>query len=187
MSEQLGDPSPATDAGTVYLFTLTAGIWSSNQKLISSKPTSNFNFGGYWVTSSVQFSPDSNTIAIGESGGNNGQLFTRSGVNWNHGPVLSVSGSGSFGIGLSFSASGTILAIGGYTGDGNVYLFTQSGANWTLNRTVSALVPTRNNGFGFSVFFSPVGTELAVYEYRGDTPSAMDAGVVSVIDISQLP
>jgi len=162
--------------------------------LVSNLP-SGF-FGGIAGSSSVRFSPDSQILAIGEHGGKTVQLFSRSGAKWNSIPVVltETTASGFFGAGLSFSADGSILAISentgtsnGILGAGNVYLYTKSGATWTLTNTVSALVPTANNFFGFSVFFSPLGSELAIFEFYGDTTAATDAGVVTIIDISQLP
>ncbi len=130
---------------------------------------------------------------VGEYGDNKVQLFIRSGSTWSYGQLLKIpNASGDFGHSVSFSADGASLAVGEHTGTnnnialaGNVYLFSKSGKNWKYSRTLSAKVPSANKYFGYTVKFSSVGNDLAIFELYGKANTTFNAGVVSIIDISK--
>jgi len=197
VNEIYGDTPTADFVGLVHLFIESNGEWSSNQILFSNKIHSYNGFGGDFEKNTVNFSPDSNTLAIGESGAENVQFFTRSGTNWSRGQVLTVVNifvGSEFGKQVSFSADGNTLAVGapgarsnGIFSAGNVYLFSKSGIDWILYRSVSALAPEGGFPFGTTLTFNPVGNELAIYDYNSSTAVAKYPGSVSIIDLSKLP
>jgi len=193
VSEPLGDTTTAIDAGTVQLFTSSNGTdWTLVKVLESAAPKLKYNFGGNGIASEFNFSPDGKTIAIGEFGNNNVQLFNKS-TGWGAGQVIADT-NGGFGIAVSYSVDGNTLAVGrqntsinGFANAGSVILYNKSGSDWSYSKTLSALVPKTNKRFGFSLLFSPVSNELAICELNGQTKAANDAGVVTIIDLSQLP
>jgi len=202
IGEQYGDVSMFdSNEGTVQLFINDGLNWVVNQTLVTNNTWLPFIYRA--GNHSIDFSPDSNTLVIGEhTAGNTVHLFTRSGNNWSEGPKLKGTNANlnaNFGISVSFSADGNTLAVGEHNGTsnngagigvanaGNVYLYNKSGASWILSRTLTALVPTDKNQFGTSVYFNPVTSELAIGELNGDTATATNAGTVSIIDLLQLP
>jgi len=178
--------------GNVQLFTQSVGNWTLKKILRpNKKPT--YGFGG--GTNNISFSTDSNTLAIGEFGNNNVQLFIRTAGNWAPGQILAVVNAiGKFGTAVAFSADAGTIAISerdginnGLNSAGNVYLFNKPGTTWILDRILTAAVPTQGNFFGSSLFFSTITKELAIGEQFGDTAAVKNAGLVTIIDLSKLP
>lgn len=171
-----------------YVITLSSRV---------SNPDNAFGF-------SVAFSPDSNTIAVGEQFGdpvgsiiNSGavHLFIRNGTTWTssflvRGPTLSSQNPNDgdiFSYALAFSPDGLTLAVGTYFGN-NVQLFTISNGSWknipTRGSVLVSQLPSLANEFGKSLSFKSDNSMLAVGEERGDIVNYPDSGITQIFEIS---
>lgn len=173
-------------AGLVHTFTNTANTWVNTQILESKLSDKKNQFGAFPYQ--IAFSPDSQTIAIGESGleeGSNVQLFTRSGNNWIPGAVLLSQNPvtfGAFGNSVSFSLDGKILAVGqAVTGDIQLFKYSRTTTGWSYSELLS-IAP---NG-GHSIAFSTDGT-LAVGNIFGTVQGVLNAGNVAIFNPGILP
>ncbi len=195
IGETFGDFNDAQDAGAVHIFNKAGTDWKKTpnrgQKLKSQIFTTLNRFG-----TTIAFSPDSKTIAIGEVLGDpttaadagTVQLFINIDGTWNSDALLTAkaptSGNG-FGRSLSFSPDGEALVVG-ETGlsptsnTGLVHLFTKLNNTWSHRQVLQAKVPSTANGFGISVAFSPDSSTLAVGEFQGDLNKVTDSGSVQL-------
>ncbi len=154
--------------------------------------------------SSVAFSPDGLTLAVGNVSADattltnvgSVQIFIKSGSTWNFAyEVFSQTAKekNQFGSSLAFSPDGNTLAVseilgeidGGIVDSGIVQLFTRSGATWELKPTNGLILTSQtaatNNYFGLSIAFSPDGLTLAVGEYLGEPSGGItDSGSVQL-------
>jgi len=189
-----------SNAGAVYIFTRSGIVWTQEAYIKASNTNSSDRFG-----SAVSLSADGNTLAVGASGegsnatGVNGNqtnnatsnagavyIFTRSGTVWTQEAYIKASNTDEddvFGLAVSLSADGNILAVGaegegsnatGINGNqtnnaasnaGAVYIFTRNGIVWTQEAYIKAS-NTSTAGllglFGDTVSLSAGGSTLAV-------------------------
>ncbi|MFV2061736.1 MAG: Ig-like domain-containing protein [Gammaproteobacteria bacterium] len=189
-----------TDAGTVHVFSISnTGNWKLSKILKSETPeTSN------WFGNSLQFSPDSTILAVGEKLGdptpslNAGtvQLFTKRG-NWTTLKTLTSTtpaAKNNFGNRIQFNPDGSMLAVGEYGGGpagaentGTVQIFTIKNSVWAHRATLVSTKAATGNFFGYDLQFSPTEAILAIGERNGDPAAARDAGSVSIFDLTKLP
>ncbi len=201
IGETFGDFKDAQDAGAVHVFNKTGTDWEKTpnrgQKLKSQIFTTLNRFG-----TTVTFSPDSKTIAIGEVLGDpttaadagTVQLFINIDGTWNSDALLTAkaptTGNG-FGRSLSFSPDGQALVVG-ETGlsptsnTGAVHLFVKLNDTWSHTQVLQANIPSIANGFGICVAFSPDSSTLAVGEFQGDLNKVTDSGSVQLFIKSKL-
>lgn len=200
------DNSAGTGAGAVYVFTRNSGVWAQQAYVKSSNPSgyhksSYDNFGR-----SIDLSDDGNTLAVGAPGessnatGIDGDqqddssdgsgavyVFTRSAGVWSQQAYVKASNTPSgaftndaFGIAVSLSSGGDILAVGapgensnatGINGNqadtsaneaGAVYVFTRGVGGWSQQAYVKASNTFHGFQFGRAVSLSSDGTTLAV-------------------------
>ncbi|MFV1983400.1 MAG: hypothetical protein ACC657_07655 [Thiohalomonadales bacterium] len=170
VSEFSLEPTGSTYTGKIYLYTKPNTQWELSQTLSSQDSSVDYYFG-----ISIAFSPDSTTLAVGETRGqlsNAGsvQLFSKSGTNWKYTQSLaSVTPvtSSQFGISIAFSADNNTIAVGetktvAEQSAGSVQLFTKIGNTWNRGQILSAGQSTIEPAFGMSLVFSPVSNSLVV-------------------------
>lgn len=127
------DEGPATDRGSVYVFSRVGGVWNQQQKLLASLGINN-GFGNEFGTA---VAVDGNTIIAGApsvdfvAGGGRGGIyeFDRSGTTWTEtdrvNPTTVIS---NFGCSLSLN-NGSLIAgastdtVGATLGQGSAYVF----------------------------------------------------------------
>jgi len=146
-------------AQSVNVYTFNGTNWVSSQMLSSQAPIGVFSGFG----SSVAFSSDQNTLAVGDIGWNlnfpgagSVQLFVKSASKWVYGPVLSpdVPSGARFGDSLIFSSDGNSLAIMEKEAK-KLHIFSKSGLAWNRNDVLYG-------AYGATVLFSPDGSRLIV-------------------------
>jgi hypothetical protein len=126
----------ALNAGAVYIFIHSGGVWSQQAYIKASNTGAGDSFGG-----SVSLSEDGNTLAVGASdeasaatgvdgnqasntAGSSGAvyIFTRTGVTWTQQAYIKASNTGAtdlFGGSVSLSNDGNTLAVGAEQEDSN--------------------------------------------------------------------
>jgi hypothetical protein len=150
----IGGPGDNDDAGAVWVFTRSGGVWSQQgPKLTGTGETGIGGIGGFGV--SVALSADGNTALIGAPGDNGGLfgkgaawVFTRSDGIWTQQGEKLVGdctsscanegtgeiGNAWFGYNVALSADGNTALIGGFRDNewrGAAWVFTRSGSTWT--------------------------------------------------------
>ncbi|MDH5600885.1 MAG: integrin [Gammaproteobacteria bacterium] len=185
------------DSGAAYVFTREGNIWSQQAYVKASNPDTTDRFGG-----EVSISADGNTIAVGASWessnakGINGDqvnnlkgyagavyVYTSADGIWSQQAYIKASNTDSgdyFGISVSLSADGNILAVGatsedsnsiGINGDqtnnlspksGAVYVFEREQNLWSQQTYVKASNTDAGDSFGYSVNLSADGNALVV-------------------------
>ncbi|MFZ2323456.1 MAG: T9SS type A sorting domain-containing protein [Ignavibacteriaceae bacterium] len=169
------------NAGAVWVYTRSGGVWTLEAKLIGMGATGSASQGF-----SVALSADGNTAIVGGIGDNTNAgaawMFTRSGGVWTQQGNKLVGtdavGNAQQGCSVSLSADGNTAIIGGFrdnTFAGAVWIFTRSGNVWSQQG--SKLVVTDAIGsarLGISVDLSSDGNTAIV---GGHTDNA-NAGAV---------
>ena len=222
-----GDDDGGGLKGAVYLFQKqTDNKWTNTLKISDNAGTAGFfpialDLGDKFGTA-VSLSADGTLLAVGASGDDDGinenkgavYLFEKSSGAWAKTLEISdnadsaglldinLSSWDSFGIAVSLSADGTLLAVGAYQDDdggasgnrGAAYLFQKSSGAWARthkfsDHTVATATATRfttaatdvnldtGDSFGTAVSLSADGTLLAVGAYNDDD-SIRDTGAV---------
>jgi hypothetical protein len=174
----------AFDAGAVYVFSRTTGVWSQQAYVKASNTALRDAFG-----ISVALSGDGNTLAVGailENSGTGGAtyVYIRSlGGVWSQEAYVKPSNTNtiddSFGRSVVFSSDGNTLAVGAPgerssgtgvnstpTGDmfdaGAAYVFIRSSGVWSQQAYVKASNTGSGDNFGASIALSADGNMLAV-------------------------
>ncbi|MDH5753300.1 MAG: FG-GAP repeat protein [Deltaproteobacteria bacterium] len=171
------------DAGAVYVFTKSDGVWVQQAYVKASNPEALDLFGV-----SVALSHDGNTLAVGawkegsNSTGINGDqlnnsayyagavyVYTRSGDTWSQQAYIKPSntmGGANFGVSVALSLNGDILAVGspnhGSPQSGAAYIFTRSGDTWSEQAFLKSFNPDGGDRFGAAVALDDDGDTLAV-------------------------
>jgi len=159
-----GGPFDHGDAGAVWIFTRSEGIWTQGPKLTGTGAIG-FPFFGY----SVSLSADGNTLAAGGVGDNGAigavWIFTRIGTTWTEQQKITVTdniGASSFGYSVSLSTNGNNLAASGpddNSANGAVWIFARGGTTWIEQQKITVTDNIGPADFGDSVSLS--GTTLA--------------------------
>ncbi|MEQ6342148.1 MAG: Ig-like domain-containing protein [Gammaproteobacteria bacterium] len=126
-----------SEAGAVYVYTRSAGIWSQ-QAYVKASDTNAYTVLGDMFGFAVALSGDGNTLAVGA----HREDSNATGINGNH---------------LDNSASDA----------GAVYVYTRSAGAWSQQAYVKASITSPTGGeFGFAVALSSDGNALAVGAHR---------------------
>jgi hypothetical protein len=187
------DTSPNTDNGAAYVFTLSAGVWSEQQKLTASDAASSDEFGY-----SVSLSSDGNTAIVGsyleETSPNVNQgaayVFTRTAGVWTEQQKLVASDAASsdwFGISVALSSDGNTAIIGAEfedtspnSGNGAAYVFTRTAGTWTQQQKLTASDAASDDRFGSSVALSSDGNTAIIIANLEDTSPNTENGAAYV-------
>lgn len=180
------DNSPASDAGSAYVFVRSGGVWNQQAKLTASDAQTVDQFGF-----SVAVSDE--TALIGArfddaplSNAGSAYVFTRSGTTWAQQAKLVASDAvATDEFGIAVAVSGDTALVGAWHDDhptktdaGSAYVFVRSGALWTQHAKVIASDGEGVDHFGTSVAVNG-DTALFGAEYA-TTPVDSDAGATYV-------
>lgn len=194
----------AGESGAVYVFKRNGSMWSQ-EAYVKASNTAMSDIFGY----SMALSFDGNTLTVGapaedsnatgidgnemdNSSANAGAVyvFSRNGTTWSQAAYVKASNTGSgdgFGVSVSLSADGTVMAIGakdessnatGVNGNqtndlasnaGAVYMFVRVGGMWKQQAYIKALNTDALDNFGGSVALSADGKGLAVGALNEDS------------------
>jgi hypothetical protein len=178
------DDISASNAGNVYVYTRSAGVWTLEQEINNPTPIASDQFGY-----SVGINGD--TLAIGAPNEDTGlsdagsvYIYTRSGTTWtlekeinNPNPMAGAE----FGIAISLDIDRILIGAHSYEGtlgwEGEAYVFTRVAGIWTLEQTISPPIPTANAYFGWRVHLHG---EVLVVGANWDSLAGTDSGAVYV-------
>ncbi|MGA2226025.1 MAG: FG-GAP repeat protein, partial [Syntrophobacteraceae bacterium] len=163
------------DQGAAYVFVLSSGTWSQQQKLTASDGVENAFLG-----SPVSLSTDGNTALIGAYeatvGSNAYQgaayVFVLNDGTWSQQQKLTASDGAAgdnFGYSVSLSADGSTALIGAYDAtvganayQGASYVFVLSGETWNEQEKLTASDGAAHDYFGSSVSLSGDGSTALI-------------------------
>jgi hypothetical protein len=186
-----------TNRGSVYIYDWTGAAWSQRGSVLTaSDGATDDSFG-----TSVCLTADGSLLAVGAyrwegvTGTNRGgvYIYDWTGSAWSQrGSVLTASDAADnddFGRSMSFSADGSILAVGaqnweGVTGTnrGGVYIYDWTGSAWSQRGNVlTASDEADGDGFGTDVSLSSDGSTLAIGA-QGRNGAGANRGGVYIYD-----
>ena len=182
------DTAGGIDAGSVYVFTRTAGLWTQQTRLTAADGA-----GGDFFGFSVSMSGESVLVGAysddhpGFVNAGSAYVFTRSGSAWSQEQKLvAVDGLASDQFGYSVSLSGETSVIGApldeptgsAVGDnhGSAYTFTRSGGIWSLQQKLVAADALKGDNYGFNVAIS--GDTALMGAPTADVSSRSNSGAV---------
>jgi FG-GAP repeat len=161
----IGAPFATTsvaEAGLVYVFTQSGGVWTQATELSQTAPTGSDRFG-------ISVALSGTTAVVGAPGHriglNNGAgaayVLTGSGSSWTGFPAISAAdGAASDQFGTAVALSGTTLAVSsplhstsGIQG-GAVYVYNGSGGSYTLTAELTAKNPGNGDELGYNIALS---------------------------------
>ena len=182
------------DAGGIYVFTRSAGVWTQATKQTAASPEANANLGY-----SIALSGDGTTVATGAWQQDNSatdagavHVFTRTGADWTvvDSQVLLPSDpevSDKFGVSVSLTTDGNLCLVGAaaddtlpYVNSGSAYVFSRSGLTWTQQAKLASGTPASNESFGTAVSMSSDGRICAVGAPGAMVNSIANAGAFYV-------
>ena len=177
-----------TDAGSVYIFTRSNGIWTEHADILGGGAVGNSDLFG----TSIAISSDGNTIIVGTpydrgptdtlTWSGTAYIFTLSNGNWTQQRQIRASNAGHqdrFGTSVAISGNGNTVLVGApredsqYTDTGATYIFTRSNGTWTEHTDILRGSDRGiNDQFGTSVAISSDGNTAIV----GATTAGTDTG-----------
>ncbi|MBS0191686.1 MAG: hypothetical protein U0573_11535 [Phycisphaerales bacterium] len=165
---RLDDTPAGNNAGSVYVYTRVAGVWTLQQRLTASNGAADDNFGDAVAI-------DGDTIAVAapnaDPSGNTSQgslyAFTRAGTTWTEQQILPAMTGAAAGDKVGENGALSIfndsIAAGAPAKGGNsgrVALYKRQLTSWTVDAVLSSPLADATGQFGSSV--SLVGDRLAV-------------------------
>lgn len=170
--------------GSAYVYGLSGGVWTQQQKLLAGDGVANDNFG----QSAAMLN---NRLIIGAYGDDNfrgaGYVFTEAAGSWSQQQKMTATTRiQNEGLGYSVSMSGTNVAISGAGGEidvispGAAYIFSLSGAVYTQQQRFVGQV---GEWFGSSVALS--GGNLLVGVPLGSAGGTSSSGFIQVYESAQ--
>jgi hypothetical protein len=175
-----GSDAAATDAGAIYVFVESGGMWTQQAKFTASTAAADDKLGmaiamdGDTIVASAPFDDD--------NGSNSGSVFvfTRTGTVWSEQAILQPTG-GSAGdwFGRSVAIDGDTVLVGTHFDDdfgenaGSVFVFTRSGTTWTQEAQLNAGDASAGDQFGNGVSLTG---DLALVGAPGDDDNGVDSG-----------
>jgi hypothetical protein len=138
----------AEDAGSVYVYHRSGGVWSQQAKLVGPNPA-----GSGWFGSTVSLSGEE--LAVG-SYQNAAYLFRRTGGLWSPADTLGMpAGSNAYGYGRAVALQGDTLLLGApmesvnlVPNAGAVYVMNRSGGTWQQTKRLVAPTALSGDAFG---------------------------------------
>ena len=183
-----------TDAGHVRIFQYTGGSWTQIGADIDGEAENDF------LGTSVNLSNDGNILAIGAAeydpfGGTFGngyvQVYQNTGGAWTQigDDIVGEAYGDRFGLSLSLSSDGSIVAIGAPVNDGNgnasghVRVYQNTGGTWAqIGEDIDGEAPGDDSGSAVSL--SDDGSVVAIGAYLNDGINGVESGHVRVFDLS---
>ncbi|MCG3126732.1 MAG: hypothetical protein CHACPFDD_01585 [Phycisphaerae bacterium] len=153
------DHSTHLQAGSVYVFTRSGGVWSEDVKIVSSVPGDSFRFGASIATGFDRFlTGEYNSEQGGLAGAGATHVFVRGTSGWSLEATLTPSDAAELdGFGIDVAFDGGVAVIGAVFGDGvatdsgAAYVFRRGVSGWTEEAKFYATDGAANNWFGYGV------------------------------------
>ena len=181
-----GEDTGGSQAGAAYIFALSGGSWSQQQKIQASDAQTSDLFGY-----GVSMSSDGTKVLVGarneDTGASNAgsaYIFALSGGSWSQEAKIQASdkqAGDDFGQSVAMNSDGTKVLVGAYYEDtggsnaGAAYIFALSGGSWSQEAKIQASDPEASDNFGYSVSMSGDGTKVLVGA-RGEDTGGTNAG-----------
>ncbi|GMU34138.1 MAG: hypothetical protein HS101_08160 [Planctomycetia bacterium] len=147
----IGEDDGGNGAGTAYVFTRSAGVWTQEMKLVASDATMGIAFG--WSVA-----VDGDTAVVGapmSTGGGSAYFFVRSGGMWTQQQKLTADdGAAGDQFGMSVDVDGETVIVGapgdddGGSSAGSAYVFVRTAGVWTQRQKLVANDPSGDAEFG---------------------------------------
>ncbi|HQZ81738.1 MAG TPA: FG-GAP repeat protein [Pyrinomonadaceae bacterium] len=178
----IGAPADGGGQGSAYVFVLSSGTWSQEQKLIAADGSVGDRFGAsvavYGDTAIIGANNDN--IAFSKQG--SAYVFERTGSTWTQVQQLTASAASAndnFGVSVAISGSTAIVGsnmddVGSNSDQGSAYVFIYSGGAWTQQAQLTATSGPPGGQFGYSVSIS--GDTAIVGAYKDDPFANTDRG-----------
>ena len=175
--------SGANNAGAAYIFEESGGTWSQTQKIQSSPPVVNAQFG-----IAVAINGTKAIVGAYRENGSRGAayVFEKNGT-WSQTAKLTASDAqGGDYFGFSVALSGTTIVVSAYLEDtggnraGAGYFFRKSGSAWPETQKVMASDPDPGDHFAFSV--ATLDGTTAVFGAQGPPPGPLIPGVAYIFE-----
>ena len=181
------DDDTATNSGTAWIFTRTAGVWTQQQKLQASDAAASQYFGG-----DVAIDGNYCVISAGQAlAKEKAYVFTNIAGTWTEQQIL----TGDQGAGAEFGGavdiSGDKVTVGAvqedetFASSGAVYVFIRSGVVWTKQQRIP--IPLAYDDFNYKRFGHSValnGNFLAVGATRdNDLPDTTAFGATYIFEL----
>jgi hypothetical protein len=179
------DTGSGVDAGLVYVYERSAGVWAQQAVLTASDASAGKRFGG-----SVDF--DGRTLAVGAYSSaldapapGAVYLFQRDGGTWTQVAQIQAPGLPAAALfGWRVAVDGGVLAVSASQEDypgtakaGSVYVFEESGNQWPQQAKLIATTPEKGPGFGHSLALSG-GLLLVGAPFHARTGDPQESGFV---------
>jgi len=186
------DHAAGVDAGSLYVFTRSGGVWTQQQRLQADDAGPGDVFG------TVAITPDAGTVLVGAAGDNNSggsdagsaYVFIRNGATWTQQARIQAADGGAgdnFGFSVALGAGGNTALVGAHRDDhaagvdaGSAYVFTRSGTTWTQQQRLQAGDARPDDFFGGRVALSVDGNVALVTAHRADDGERSLAGAAYV-------
>lgn len=167
--------SAGTNAGAVYVFSWTGGVWTQTRKLISPSAAGQAFYG-----TAVGFIPSLGVAFVGENNTNNGRgkffvyrdmNLTGTPTNWVLEQRLTAQGNiadARFGVSFEMSGDGNTLVISavydsdGGINSGSIYIYRRNGSVWQQVQRIANPEPAAHDNFGTVVAINYDGSYIAV-------------------------
>ena len=163
----MDDHDGLVDAGSAYVFTLSGGTWTEQEKLTASDAAAGDHFGRFVVISGdvaiiTSYQDDHSDFEDAGSA----YVFTNVGGTWTEQQKLTAPVPADFHrFGWNAAISGDTLVIGAcnwdaaYLHEGSAYVFTRNGETWSLQQVLTASDGAISNLFGY---FTVISGDLLV-------------------------
>ncbi len=178
----LADNAGGGNAGSVYVFVRSGGVWSQQAKLVADDAASGDAFG-----TSVALSGDTALIGaslddfVGNADAGSAYVFVRSGGVWSQQAKLAAGDANDrFGSAVALSGDTALVGAprdsvaGGGSLAGRAYVFVRSGTTWSEQTSLNASDPGASDYFGSEVALS--GDTALVGAWSDDHAGGVDAG-----------
>ncbi len=153
------DDDEADDAGAVFVFVRSGGVWSQQAKLTAGDPAAGDTFG-------ISAAIDGDTVVVGAPSDDNAAgvdagaiyVFVRVGATWSQqAKLIAADGSLADGLGNSIAVDGDTAIVGAELDDplgassGSAYVFFRIGTSWSQQAKLTASDGATDDKFGASV------------------------------------
>jgi hypothetical protein len=169
-----GDDGITGNEGSAYVFVLSGGVWTQQQKLEASGGVGGERFGHSVAISGETVVVGAREISAVPSLPGSAYVFVRSGGVWTQQQKLEASDAAvGDEFGYSVAISGETIVVGAWRDDGaagisqgSAYVFVHSGGVWTQQQKLEASDAGDSDGFGSSVAIG--GETVVVGAWRDD-------------------
>lgn len=179
------DVAGVTDAGAVYVFVRSGGVWTQQARLLADEPQESDHFG-------AAVALDGDTAVVGAPGDRicpscgsvRGAVYTwrRSGSEWTREARLTAGAAEELGAAVAVSGDTVVAGAPGGFGSGEAFVFFRSGATWTFEQELISDDSQSGDDYGTAVAID--GDTALVGSPGTETDVGSGAGAVFVFSRS---